>query len=81
MLESYSFNGGELFLVGGTQDDYENENTAKGFTDNGVGFDNKGVTKKDALKEAAENQVFAEPLYYKSADIMLKVNNYIPPMK
>ena len=55
MLESYSFNGGELFLVGGTQDDYENENMAQGFADSGVGFNNKGVTKQDALKESAED--------------------------
>ena len=54
-MESYSFNGGELFLVGGTQDDYEQENTSKGYADSGVGFTNKGVTKKAALKETPED--------------------------
>ena len=55
LLESYSFNGGELFLVGGTQDDYEQENTQKGYADSGVGFTNKGVTKTAALKETPED--------------------------
>jgi len=79
-LESFAFNGGESFAVGGNVDDWEEYTCADG-ADEGYKFKNKGVVKVNAFAKAEFDQNFAPILYYSGADMLLKIQNYIPPMK
>lgn len=45
------------------------------------GVENKGVVKQNAIAIGAADQVGNDALYYKGTDVMLKINNYVPPMK
>jgi len=82
LLESYAFNGGSKFVVGGSAEDYETLVCANGANDEGVGFFNKGVTQDKVMLEGDETTNFAKnALYYSGRDLMLKIQNYVPPMK
>ena len=65
--------------MGGLEADYE-ELICSGEGD-GVGYEAKGVNKQDAFPVGAADQVFTDALYYKGTDVMLKINNYVPPMQ
>ena len=71
--ESYAFNGGTEFLIGGNLDDYRNAVCAGGSNDQGTGFSNNPVVIDNALPEATESLVFAPLQFYKSTDLMLKI--------
>ena len=77
--ESFAFDMGENFYIGGSEADYE-ELTC-GHEGDDPGFEAKGVTKEDALPVGAADQVFTDALYYKGTDVKLKINNYVPPMQ
>ena len=47
----------------------------------GFNFDNQGLIKKDAMAEGTNDMNFADAMYYKGADVMLKISNYLPPMR
>lgn len=79
--ESYAFNGGSAFLVGGSRDDYEAEICDGTMSDQGFNFENKGLKKENAMVEGSTSMNFADAMYYKGADLMLKISNYLPPMK
>ena len=78
-LESYAFDGGSNFIVGGNTEDYEalvcNENETAG------GVENNGVVKENAMPVGKNDQVFTDAMYYKGTDFMLKINGYVPPIK
>ena len=80
-MESYAFNAGTQFLVGGTRDDYEAVICDGTLRDQGFNFENNGITKKDAMAEGTSEMNRADPMYYKGADLMLKISNYLPPMR
>jgi len=80
-LESYAFNGGKTFAVGGNTDDWEALVCEGGADDEGSGFNNKGLTKEDALPVANFTENFGTTLYYSGANMLLKIQNYVPPMK
>lgn len=77
--ESYAFNGGSAFLIGGSSEDYEG--TVCGNTDSGFNFKNRGFLKENAIPEGSLAMNFADAQYYKGSDLMLKISNYLPPMK
>ena len=77
-LESFAFDGGENFIVGGNETDYD-PIVCAGEAD-GVGM-KKGVEQKDAMPIGKTGQVFTDSLYYKGTDLKLKLNNYLPPMQ
>lgn len=80
LLESYAFNGGESFAIGGNVTDYENLICVG--RDEGFDWNNKGFTKKDGIMEGYKEMNFAPPLeYLKGSYVMEKVSNYIPPIK
>lgn len=81
LQESYAFNGGSTFSIGGNAEDYSKLVCDGGAADNGNGFMNKPVVLENALADASETLVFAPVQYYKSTDLMLKIQNYVPPMK
>ena len=80
LVESYAFNGGNEFTIGGTEADYNTLVCADG-ADEGEGFVNNPVVLQDALPTANGTIVFSPVQYYKSTDLMLKIQNYVPPMK
>ena len=80
-FESYAFNGGSQFLVGGTRDDYESVICDGSLADMGFNFENNGTLKKDAITKGSTSMNFADAIYYKGADLMLKISNYLPPMQ
>lgn len=70
--ESYAFNGGESFAIGGTSEDYESLICTEG-RDAALGFTNKGVTAENVIPVATNDMSHANLLFYKGADILLKV--------
>jgi len=71
--ESYAFNGGSVFAVGGNAEDYESLVCEGGNSDSGVGFTLKPAIKEDAMPEATNSLNFAPEMYYRGADLMLKI--------
>lgn len=83
---SYAFNGGvsnntnHNVTIGGTVADYQAIVCAD-HSDCTKAFNNVGATLPGAIPTAANDLSFAEPLYYYGMDLMLKIQNYVPPMK
>ena len=86
---SYAFNADEKFYIGGTVEDYtafvcepdEDEDDDDCDAENPEpSFDNEGVTLENAIPTATAELNFAEPLYYSGMDLVLKINDYVPPM-
>ena len=44
-------------------------------------FDNDGATQTDAIPTASSTLGYTQPLTYGTLDLMLKIQNYVPPMK
>ena len=80
-MESYAFNGGSQFLVGGSKDDYETVLCDGSQADKGFNFENKGILKENAIPQGTTDKNFGGAIYYKGADLMLKISNYLPPME
>lgn len=81
LTESYAFNGGEYFSIGGTVEDWHELVCEGGAKDEGKGFTNRPIVKEDAISEGTYDMNFGKMLYYNQTDLMLKFSNYIPPMK
>lgn len=64
LTESYAFNGGTYFSIGGTLDDYEELVCEGGAKDDGTGFENRPVTKPDAIPEGTYDMNFGKMLHY-----------------
>ncbi len=62
--ESYAFNGGESFVIGGTADDYHRLIDDGGRLNVGRGFENRPFTKKNIMLDAESDMNFAPMLYY-----------------
>ena len=66
--------------MGGTRDDYESIICDGSMADLGFNFENNGLLKKDAMTKGTTKTNFAEAIYYKGADLKLKISNYLPPL-
>lgn len=80
LLESYAFNGGETFSIGGNLDDYEDLNCAGGVKDELFESEVKPMEKENALADYIPDRFQTHPTYWKSEMVMPKVSNYAPPM-
>lgn len=81
---SYAFNGGDEISFGGTAEDYRDFECDEDDDDcEEPIFPNEGATSTTevVIPAAGTTVVFAEPLYYYGMDLMLKIQNYVPPMK
>ena len=78
--ESYAFDGGSTVTLGATLDEL---NSFDSFDHSGEhrDFTNKGLQIDDAMPEATATMNFAPVMYYKGTDLLLKINNYVPPIK
>lgn len=72
---------GKFFLLGGTKAEFESRVCADG-RDVTFEYNNKGklITEK-IFPEAKDDMARADMLYYKGADLMMKIANYKPPVK
>ena len=78
--ESYAFNVGEFFALGGSKEHYEREICSDG-KDITSEFNNKGAKiDKEVFPEATEDMAFTSMLYYRGANLNMKISNYKPPV-
>ena len=64
-------------MIGGTVADYETLVDSEGSAE----FDSKMVKDGSALPVATDTMNFAPMVFYSGDDLMLKIQNYVPPMK
>lgn len=82
LAESYAFNGGESFTIGGTLDDYKELICAGGAADELFGnVTIKPVVIEGVFAEYNANEARTHPTYWKSKTVNPKVANYAPPME
>jgi len=79
--ESYAFNGGDAFTVGGNVTDYEAMPCLDQFNASVPGFVDKSLSIPEAIVAGNDSLNFSPPLYYADEDVMLKIQNYVPPMR
>ena len=79
--ESFAFNGGDAFTVGGNVADYEALPCYDQFNVTVPGFVDKSLSIPEAIAVATDSLNFSPALYYADEDIMLKIQNYVPPMR
>jgi len=71
--ESYAFNGGDAFTVGGNITDYEAMPCYDQFNASVPGFLDKSLSIPEAIAVANDSLNFSPPLYYADEDVMLKI--------
>ena len=82
LAESYAFNGGESFTIGGTLDDYKELICAGGAADELFGnVTIQPVVIEGVFAEYNANEARTHPTYWKSKNVNPKVANYAPPME
>ena len=76
-----------MFYIGGTKDEYEaftcdwTMDSSCEEDDPSESFNNIGASQAAAIPTASNTMNFADPLIYSGYDLMLKIQNYVPPMK
>lgn len=71
---------GEFWALGGTKEEFERDICSDG-RDITSEFQNKGaVIKDEVFPEATEDMAYTNMLYYKGADMTMKISNYKPPV-
>lgn len=80
LQESYAFNGGETFAIGGDQKDWESLVCVG--KDTGFDFENEGVTRENAIEVGYNEMNFAPQLvYFEGVSLTSKIANYVLPIK
>lgn len=64
--ESYAFNGGDNFAIGGTPEDYHELVCHSRKDCKGQGFENRPFNRQGAMLEAENDMNFSPMLYYQS---------------
>ena len=78
LKESYTMNCGEFFAIGGTASEF----SALSCSD-GTAFQGDEQVVKNAVPDLGLDTAMwrVDPLFYANSDIMLKIENYVPPMR
>ncbi len=72
---------GKFFLLGGTKEEFESKVCMDG-RDVTYEYNNKGKEITEHIfPEAKDDMARADMLYYRGADLMMKIANYKPPVK